>query len=169
MEDRRDLQELEVILSVDPYNVTAKHELGVSLRAEIVAGVPPDGDDVEDLQVAFVEAIKNLRHGLALAGVLGKMQLYYDSMFSKESEEAANRAIDTFTEEDLAVTNDAVVAAHREEAEVASRAVQRLEEMVEFTVAQSEEGENLTLGEARKRQEEGTERLRRIAKGQGED
>jgi hypothetical protein len=151
--------------------VTAKHELGVSLRAEIVAGVPPDGDDVEDLQVAFVEAIKNLRHGLALAGVLGKMQLYYnDSMFSKESEEAANRAIDSFTEEDLAVTKDAVVAAHREEAEVASRVVQRLEEMVEFTVAQkSEEGENLTLGEARKRQEEGTERLRRIAKGQGED
>lgn len=154
MEDR----ELEVDLTDYPYDVTARYE--VCAGVEIVARDPNDDADPTE---RFVQAIKDLRHGLALANVVGKMRFILDLTGDGA---AARRAMDAFTDEDLAITWGTVARAHEEEAERAKQAMEHFQARLEFLRAQQrEEGEDITFGEARERHQEGTEQMRRMVEG----
>lgn len=132
--------------------------LELSVGVEIVA----HGFD-DDPAESFREAIRDLRHGLALVGMVGKMRFILDAMYEEESEEAAKEAMDSFAEEEVTITLSDVTRAHDEEVARLQRERKRFAEMAEFVRAQQGAGdEDLTLGEAIARHEEGTERLQRL-------
>ena len=152
--------EREVVLTDYPSGAAAKYEIcsGVEVTAD-------DMNDDADLTARYVEAVKDLRHGLALAGIVGKMRLVVDDV-DADHKAAARRAMVVFREEDLAVTWESVLRAHDEEAERAKRAAEHFQARLEFLQSQQrEDGENITLGEARRRHQEGTEQLRRMLEG----
>jgi hypothetical protein len=153
---------LEVVLSEWPFQVSARYELGIGVDI-IASGMVED-----DYEAAFVEAIRDLRHGLALANTVGKMQLGCEQM-ADEAEAGANRAIDSFTEEELSIKWVDVARAHKVEAERTTRFVEHLGRLMEFMEAQKrEEDENITLREAEDRAREGTEQMRRMVE-EGEE
>jgi hypothetical protein len=161
--EEHDLRALEdtvrdVVLACYPYDATAKYELSPG-GAEVIAS----GSDDDDLTAAFIEAIRQLRHGLALAGLVGKLSLYRDDTLGPEETGAAERAMASFAEEELAVTWEDAARAYEEEEAAARRARERMEQLKEFMQAQQRDpDEPMTLGEAVERNQEGTERLHRM-------
>jgi hypothetical protein len=80
-----------------------------------------------------------------------------------DDEEAARRAIASFTPEELTITDADIPRAHDKEREKHERAIANAERMIELIEAQkAHEGENLTVGEAIERAQEGEKQMRKI-------
>src|SRR5215212_9257576 len=85
-------------LSDRPHAATASYELSPG-RIDIVAS----GYDEDDYSEAFVKAFTNIRHALALAGIVGRMCFCPSPLVvvDEEVEAAARRAIELFTEAEV--------------------------------------------------------------------
>jgi hypothetical protein len=155
-------RELEIYyLSDRPHKATAKYELSPG-RINIVTSAYDEDDHTE----AFIEAFTNIRHALALAGIVGRMRFcpFPLEVVEEEKETAARRAIELFTKAELlTITQDDLKRAPIEEAEYLRWQEEWIRYVEEFVDAQRrEEGERISIDEAWSRREEGTSKLRRI-------
>jgi hypothetical protein len=155
-------RELEIFyLSDRPHQATANYELS---PGRITMDTSAYNED--DYTEAFVEAFMNIRHALALAGIVGRMRFYPSPLVvvDEEVETVARRAIALFTKAELlTITQDDLKRAPIEEAEYLRWQEERIRYVEEFVDAQRrEEGERISINEAWRRREEGTAKLRRI-------
>jgi hypothetical protein len=160
---RRELEDSEriVLVSAFPYDMTAKHELaGAEIIAYSVFG-----------EEGWEAILRDLRHGLALACQVGKLVLVFDSISALEDEqaEAAEAAFAALSEDERRITFEDVARAHEEEAERSNRMAAFFERLGEFTAAQQQTpDEDITIGEAIERHEQGSEKVRKIVEGEDE-
>jgi hypothetical protein len=161
-EERR----IEVIFGDYPFPATVKHEMSPAVPVEMVAGSVEE----DDLIVGFLQAFRDLKHGLALAGLTGRIEPVRDVVMDVGAAKPADQAMASLTEADLRVTDEDVQRAYDRDVQALRVIRARLRKLGEFTDAQRrEEGEDLTVFEAILRHQEGTELLERMGAPQDEE
>jgi hypothetical protein len=163
-EERR----IEVIFGDYPFPATVKHEMSPVVPVEMLAGSVEE----DDLVVGFLQAFRDLKHGLALAGLTGRIEPVRDVVMGEGAAKPVDQAMASLTEADLRVTDEDIQRAYDRDVQALRLIQERMQKLGEFTAdaqRREEEGENPTVLEAIVRhQEEGTKLLERIVDPQDE-